>query len=96
MEFLTSADSRHLCGRTEKTTELLTRIDANQITLLLGNSDSGKTSLIHAGLFPEAIRGAWFLSTRARRDFLAAISCRGCWRRSSKGLSLIAARYLVL
>ena len=60
MEFLTSADSRHLCGRAEKTTELLARIEANQITLLLGNSGSGKTSLIHAGLFPAAIHCDWF------------------------------------
>jgi len=60
MEFLTSADSRHLCGRTKKIIELLARIDTNQITLLLGNSGSGKTSLIHAGLFRAAIRSGWF------------------------------------
>jgi hypothetical protein len=60
MEFLTSADRRHLYGRAEKITELLARIDANQITLLLGNSGAGKTSLIHAGLFPAAIDSGWF------------------------------------
>jgi hypothetical protein len=60
MEFLTSADRRHLYGRGEKIKELLDRIDANQITLLLGNSGSGKTSLIHAGLFPAAIGSVWF------------------------------------
>ena len=42
MEFLTSADRRHLCGRTEKIAELLARIEANQITLLLGNRVPGK------------------------------------------------------
>jgi energy-coupling factor transporter ATP-binding protein EcfA2 len=60
MEFLTSADGRHLYGRGEKIKELLGRIDANRITLLLGNSGSGKTSLIHAGLFPAAIGAGWF------------------------------------
>jgi energy-coupling factor transporter ATP-binding protein EcfA2 len=60
MEFLTSADRRHLYGRDEKIRELLGRIDANQITLLLGNSGSGKTSLIHAGLLPTAIGANWF------------------------------------
>jgi hypothetical protein len=59
MEFLTSADRRHLFGRSEKTRELLDRIDANVITLLLGNSGSGKTSLIHAGLFPDAFAQGW-------------------------------------
>lgn len=60
MEFLTSADRRHLYGRAEKISEFFENVDANQITLLLGNSGSGKTSLIHAGLFPEAIRSGWF------------------------------------
>ena len=60
MEFLTSADRRHLHGRNEKIGELLGRIDSNQITLLLGNSGSGKTSLIHAGLFPAAVGANWF------------------------------------
>ena len=35
-------------------------MDTNRITLLLGNSGSGKTSLIHAGLFPAAIGADWF------------------------------------
>jgi hypothetical protein len=60
MEFLTSADGRHLYGRGEKIKELLGRIDANRVILLLGNSGSGKTSLIHAGLFPAAIGAGWF------------------------------------
>jgi hypothetical protein len=55
MEFLTSADRRHFYGRTEKTKELVGVVEANGITLLLGNSGTGKTSLIHAGLFPDAV-----------------------------------------
>jgi putative ribosome biogenesis GTPase RsgA len=50
MEFLTSADREHLYGRESKLKELLDAIENNRITLLLGNSGTGKTSLIHAGL----------------------------------------------
>ena len=60
MEFLTSADRQHLCGRGEKTKELLGTVEANEITLLLGNSGVGKTSLIHAGLLPAAVAAGWF------------------------------------
>ena len=61
MEFLTSADRQHLYGRKEKTKELLAAVEANGITLLLGNSGVGKTSLIHAGLFPDAVAAGWFV-----------------------------------
>jgi len=59
MEFLTSADRHHLHGRNDKIAELLERLEANPITMLLGNSGSGKTSLIHAGLLPEAVAKGW-------------------------------------
>src|SRR5882762_4048044 len=49
MEFLTSADRHHLCGREPKVIELMDSISRNPITLLLGNSGSGKTSVVHAG-----------------------------------------------
>src|SRR5208282_5216829 len=60
MEFLTSADKGHFYGRDAKLNELLTAIENNRITLLLGNSGTGKTSLIHAGLIPEVIKADWF------------------------------------
>jgi hypothetical protein len=60
MEFLTSADREHFYGRETKLKELLDAIESNRITLLLGNSGTGKTSLIHAGLIPEAISVDWF------------------------------------
>jgi hypothetical protein len=59
MEFLTSADRQRFCGREAKVRELLHRVGVNPITLLLGNSGSGKTSLIHAGLFPDAVAKGW-------------------------------------
>ncbi len=60
MEFLTSADRAHLYGRTAKLKELVHAIESNGITLLLGNSGAGKTSLIHAALIPELIGAGWF------------------------------------
>lgn len=60
MEFLTSADRGHFYGREAKLNELHQAIENNRITLLLGNSGTGKTSLIHAGLIPEAIKANWF------------------------------------
>lgn len=59
MEFLKSSDRQYLLGRDEKITELLECLHRNSMTLLLGNSGCGKTSLIHAGLFPRAIERGW-------------------------------------
>jgi len=60
MEFLSSADREHFYGREAKLKELLDAIESNRITLLLGNSGTGKTSLIHAGLYPETVGRDWF------------------------------------
>ena len=60
MEFFTSADRERFYGRETKLTELRHAIESNRITLLLGNSGTGKTSLIHAGLIPGAIGTGWF------------------------------------
>ena len=60
MEFLTSADREHFYGRETKLKQLLDAIENSRITLLLGNSGTGKTSLIHAGLIPKAISADWF------------------------------------
>ena len=57
---MTSADRNNFYGRERKLKELLNAIENDRITLLLGNSGTGKTSLIHAGLFPEAIGAGWF------------------------------------
>jgi len=59
MEFLTSADQRHLYGRGQKVAELIESLSRNPVTLLLGNSGSGKTSVIHAGVFPAAYQQGW-------------------------------------
>ncbi len=59
MEFLGSAQRDYLIGRASTVAELTARIDGNQLLLLLGDSGTGKTSLINAGLIPEAVRLDW-------------------------------------
>ncbi len=59
MEFLSSADRDYLTGRDQETTGLLAQVASNPVVLLLGDSGVGKTSLIHAGLFPKAAHQKW-------------------------------------
>jgi energy-coupling factor transporter ATP-binding protein EcfA2 len=59
MEFLGSAQRDYLIGRASTVAELTARIDENQLLLLLGDSGTGKTSLINAGIAPEAARLDW-------------------------------------
>lgn len=54
MEFLTSEDRDYLVGRKRNTEELIKRIEDESIVLLVGESGVGKTSLIHAGIIPNA------------------------------------------
>lgn len=64
MEFLTSADRGYLAGRQKEISSLVALLQANQISLLLGDSGIGKTSLIHAGLIP-VLPSTWrFIYTR--------------------------------
>lgn len=58
MEFLTSAEAQYLAGRDKQIDELRKLVEANGISLLLGDSGVGKTSLIHAGLIP-AVSPNW-------------------------------------
>lgn len=59
MEFLGSAQRDYLIGRASTVAELTARIDENQLLLLLGDSGTGKTSLINAGITSEAVRLGW-------------------------------------
>jgi hypothetical protein len=45
--------ARQFVGRRDKIRELVSRVQAARITILLGESGSGKTSLIRAGVVPE-------------------------------------------
>lgn len=59
MEFLSSQHREYLIGRESKIRELADRVAQERIILLLGDSGSGKTSLIHAGLIPELQSRNW-------------------------------------
>jgi len=65
MAFYTKDDARIFKGRDDEIENLLPRISNWPITLLIGESGAGKTSLIHAGLFPKLETMSWkFVWTR--------------------------------
>jgi len=59
MEFLTSADRAYLVGRQNEISQLIAQLEREPIALLLGESGTGKTSLLHAGVIPEAVFRGW-------------------------------------
>jgi hypothetical protein len=52
MEYLTSEYGGYLVGREHETAQLAKLLEDEPMILLLGDSGTGKTSLIHAGLIP--------------------------------------------
>jgi hypothetical protein len=59
MEFLTSGDADYLIGRSDEVRDAIVELQRESIVLLLGESGVGKTSLIHAGIIPEASALHW-------------------------------------
>jgi energy-coupling factor transporter ATP-binding protein EcfA2 len=59
MEFLTSSDANSLIGREDSLSEAITQLQHETMVLLLGESGIGKTSLIHAGIIPDASALGW-------------------------------------
>ncbi|UCH96316.1 MAG: HEAT repeat domain-containing protein [Candidatus Aminicenantes bacterium] len=53
MAFYTQRESDIFKGRDKEIEDLVTQVSCWPITLLVGESGAGKTSLIHAGLFPR-------------------------------------------
>lgn len=65
MAFYTKDDAGIFKGRDVEIKKLLSNISSWPITLLIGESGAGKTSLIHAGLFPKIEIMSWkFVWTR--------------------------------
>ncbi|HAB52242.1 MAG TPA: hypothetical protein DCE80_08755 [Ignavibacteriales bacterium] len=65
MAFYTKDDANIFKGRDIEIMKLLSNISSWPITLLIGESGAGKTSLIHAGLFPKIEIMSWkFVWTR--------------------------------
>ena len=59
MAFYTKDDAHAFKGRDREIDDLLSIVSAYPITLLIGESGAGKTSLIHAGLFPLLDNLSW-------------------------------------
>jgi hypothetical protein len=59
MEFLTSVSRNYLVAREQDVERTLSQLKDNPVVLLLGDSGVGKTSLIHAGVIPRAVRIGW-------------------------------------
>jgi HEAT repeat protein len=65
MSFYTKEEAAIFRGRDQETKRLISNICTWPITILIGESGVGKTSLIHAGLFPRLERIHWkFVWTR--------------------------------
>jgi hypothetical protein len=60
MEYLRSTEREYLAGRKDKVDELLRLVDEHPLVLLLGGTGVGKTSLIHAGVFPSVLERGWY------------------------------------
>lgn len=59
MAYYTQDEVAIFKGRNEEVSSLLSLVCSYPISLLIGESGSGKTSLIHAGLFPELESIGW-------------------------------------
>jgi HEAT repeat protein len=59
MDYFIEADAAHFKGRADDAQALWRRVMAVPLTLLVGDSGVGKTSLIHAGLFPRIHQARW-------------------------------------
>jgi WD40 repeat protein len=58
-------------GREEEADELLRRVERRDLTVLFGQSGLGKSSLLHAGLFPH-LRATGYLPVAIRLDHAAS------------------------
>ena len=59
MDHYSEKDAPRFKGRDDDARALWRKVTANRVTLLLGESGVGKSSLIHAGLFPHLHRARW-------------------------------------
>lgn len=59
LDYFHENDAEAFKGRDPEIGELLGRVMANPVSLLIGASGAGKTSLILAGLFPKMKAGGW-------------------------------------
>lgn len=63
MEHYTERDALHFRGREGAIADLRKLIDRHPLTLLIGDSGIGKTSLLHAGLLPALKHDGWAVAS---------------------------------
>lgn len=63
MEHYTERDSTHFRGRETAIVDLLKLIDTHPLTLLIGDSGIGKTSLLQAGFIPSLKKDGWAIAS---------------------------------
>ncbi|GAB4579555.1 MAG: hypothetical protein Fur0022_22930 [Anaerolineales bacterium] len=63
LDSFTTADAALFSGRTEESQRLANRILAHRLTLLYGESGSGKSSLLHAGVTPRLLQQRSLVAT---------------------------------
>ncbi|MCK5058208.1 MAG: AAA family ATPase [Candidatus Aminicenantes bacterium] len=68
LESYQEADKDHFFGRQEETDNLLQRVKQDRLTVVIGKSGIGKTSLLNAGLFP-ALGDENFFPIRVRLNY---------------------------
>lgn len=63
MEFYTERDAAHFRGREQAIAATIDLVSVNPVSLLVGDSGIGKTSLVHAGLFPTLKGRGWSVAS---------------------------------
>ncbi|MGW3209036.1 nSTAND1 domain-containing NTPase [Streptomyces sp. NPDC001135] len=101
LEPFTAEDAQWYEGRTGAVRQVLTNLQEHRVTLLLGPSGSGKSSLVQAGVVPALAKGAlpgsdrWLaVVTRPRQDLLAELDGAGLPGAADDGIAAAVTRTL--
>ncbi|MGW3447314.1 nSTAND1 domain-containing NTPase [Streptomyces sp. NPDC001076] len=101
LEPFTAEHAQWYEGRTDAVRQVLTNLQQHRVTLLLGPSGSGKSSLVQAGVLPELAAGAlpgsdrWLpVVTRPGQDLLAELERAGLPGAADDGIAKAVTRRL--
>ncbi|MEV5796591.1 nSTAND1 domain-containing NTPase [Streptomyces collinus] len=101
LEPFTAEHAQWYEGRKDAVRQVLTNLQQHRVTLLLGPSGSGKSSLVQAGIVPQLAAGAlpgsdrWLpVLTRPRKDLLAELERAGLPGASEDGIAEAVTRRL--
>ncbi|MGW4690318.1 nSTAND1 domain-containing NTPase [Streptomyces sp. NPDC004244] len=103
LEPFTEDDARWFEGRADAVRQVLSNLAEQRVTLLLGPSGSGKSSLVRAGVLPALAAGAlpasdtWLpVITRPRQDLLVELERAGLPGAVDEGIAAAVARRLAV